>query len=540
VVFDTRTGNRATFARTIGPYRDALRLFALVAAIAGFLVVAQALLRMVALDARDGRTLFALGTTRAQRASTLAARAVIVAVAGAAIAAALAFAVSPIFPIGPARLAEPEQGLRLDAVAMLLGAVVLALALLVPVAWSAWRSARAHRAADEVGTWRPSRLGKLIATARGPVSALSGVRFALERNRDRSASLPARVFGLVAAIAMIGAVLVFASNLDELVSTPQRFGWTWDAILDTYDNAISPDLLTEVRSDHDLRAVSVGTRGSLILGGEVVDVYGFDVLRGHAHPPVIAGRWPISVGEVALGAQTMRDLHLSVGSEVTARASDGAPARLRVVGRTVLPSLALNGAPGIAEGAAVTIDTLTALDPNVPASFFLADFAPGIRRSTIAHRYGDVAGVLGPQRPADILSYDKVQSTPAVLAGLLAILGVGVLTHLLVTSVRERRRELAVLKTIGFARRQVAGAVSAQASTVAAIALLVGVPLGVAAGRVVWRRFTDDLGVGDHLTLPLLALALVVIVTIVVANLVALGPAWSAARTRVATVLRAE
>ena len=70
-----------------------------------------------------------------------------------------------------------------------------------------------------------------------------------------------------------------------------------------------------------------------------------------------------------------------------------------------------------------------------------------------------------------------------MLAGLLALLAAAALAHLLVTSVRRRRRDLAILKSLGFVRGQVSAAVAWQATTVALLALAVGLPLGVALGR---------------------------------------------------------
>jgi predicted lysophospholipase L1 biosynthesis ABC-type transport system permease subunit len=52
--------------------------------------------------------------------------------------------------------------------------------------------------------------------------------------------------------------------------------------------------------------------------------------------------------------------------------------------------------------------------------------------------------------------------------------------------VRRRRRDLAILKILGFRRRQVAGAVAWQATSCTMAALALGLPLGVAAGR--WAR----------------------------------------------------
>ena len=120
-----RQTKQATFDRIVQPYVDALRLFALAAVFAGMLVTAQALARLVAADSLDGRTLDALGATRRQRALVAAARASVSVVVGAVLAVILAIAVSPLFPLGPARSAELDEGVHVDRVVLLVGAIAL-------------------------------------------------------------------------------------------------------------------------------------------------------------------------------------------------------------------------------------------------------------------------------------------------------------------------------------------------------------------------------------------------------------------------------
>ena len=110
--------------------------------------------------------------------------------------------------------------------------------------------------------------------------------------------------------------------------------------------------------------------------------------------------------------------------------------------------------------------------------------------------------MLGPQKPGDVPRYERVRSTPTLLASVLALLGVGVLAHLLITQVRSRRRDLAILKAIGFSRRQVAGSVAWEATTLTAITLVVALPFGLAFGRWSWQRFANDLGVAQQWWCP--------------------------------------
>jgi ABC-type lipoprotein release transport system permease subunit len=112
--------------------------------------------------------------------------------------------------------------------------------------------------------------------------------------------------------------------------------------------------------------------------------------------------------------------------------------------------------------------------------------------------------------------------------------------HALLTGARSRSRDLAVLRALGLTPGQAASCVTWQAATIGAIALLVGIPLGVLVGRQVWRLLADSLSfvyVG-----PIAGLALVVLipVALVVLGAMAVWPARDAARLRTTDLLRAE
>ena len=106
--------------------------------------------------------------------------------------------------------------------------------------------------------------------------------------------------------------------------------------------------------------------------------------------------------------------------------------------------------------------------------------------------------------------------------------------------VRRRRHEFAVLKALGMTRRQVWAAVAWQTTLTLLIAVLVGAPLGVAAGRLGWRGFADSLGVVPFTEIPLLTLIAGLLALVAAGNLLASVPATIAARTRPALFLRAD
>jgi ABC-type lipoprotein release transport system permease subunit len=144
------------------------------------------------------------------------------------------------------------------------------------------------------------------------------------------------------------------------------------------------------------------------------------------------------------------------------------------------------------------------------------------------------------QRPSDIRNYAAVRDTPLVLGAVLALLAVGTLTHVLLTGVRRRRRDLAVLKTLGLTRTQVIRMVSWQASALAVAALLAGLPLGVLAGRWSWDLFAGSVGVARQAEVPVPLVLLTIPAALLLANLIAAIPGWAAAKSRPALALRSE
>src|SRR6185437_13143972 len=204
------------------------------------------------------------------------------------------------------------------------------------------------------------------------------------------------------------------------------------------------------------------------------------------------------------------------------------PVRMQVVGTVIVPPTPFL-ATKLGDGAALALPGLLRIDPGAArqpgGSPFLVRFAPGVSRD---------AG------PASVVSLASIAGLPVALSGLLALMAAGTLAHTLASSTRRRRRDLAILKTIGFTRRQVRYAVAWQATAIAGIALLIGLPAGVAAGRWAWRYLATQLGVLPEPAIPLTAIVIAIPAALVVANLIAATPGQAAARTPPAAVLRTE
>jgi ABC-type lipoprotein release transport system permease subunit len=150
------------------------------------------------------------------------------------------------------------------------------------------------------------------------------------------------------------------------------------------------------------------------------------------------------------------------------------------------------------------------------------------------------AEVLETERPATLLDFGRVDRFPLAVALAVALLAAATMAHVLVTAVRGRRRDLAVLRTLGLRRRDVRAAVRWQSTILVGLALLIGVPAGIIAGRWLWIACANAYGFVARPAVPALQLALVVAVALGLANLIAALAGRGAARTNPATTLRIE
>ena len=139
-----------------------------------------------------------------------------------------------------------------------------------------------------------------------------------------------------------------------------------------------------------------------------------------------------------------------------------------------------------------------------------------------------------------LTSLRGISDVPLVLAGIVALMAGATLAHTLVTSIRRRRLDIAILRTLGFLRRQVTATVAWQATTLAAVAVVAGIPLGIIGARWAWNLFADRLGVVPDSVVPVLAVVVTVPAAIIVANALALIPGRIASRQKAASVLRSE
>ena len=258
---------------------------------------------------------------------------------------------------------------------------------------------------------------------------------------------------------------------------------------------------------------------------------------------VLSGRAPTHRDEIGLGAVTMRRLDVSVGDRVEVAGGEAPAATMRVVGNVVIPAGGVDYELGPGKGALVIPQVLSTRYPATAFSqSFVIDLVEGVdperKAAQLEEKFPDT--VLVAPLPAELRNLRQVRELPVALAAVVSLLAVTVLVHALTAVTRQRRRDLAILKTIGFTRRQLSRTVAWQSTLIVLVAIAVGLRVGLAAGRWLWRIVCTQLGVVPHPIVPPIWVALVVIGALVVANAIAAIPGWRAARTPVATVLRHE
>jgi hypothetical protein len=549
IEFYVAAKTEARAERAIEPTSIALAVFGGIAALAALIIAGQVIGRQLRRDPADLAAMRALGAGRAATTADGLPGVLAAIVAGALLAAAVAVALSPLAPFGAIRAVYPYPGVAFDWTVLGGGAAVIIVALSAAALVIAGRRAP-HRA---VAGGRPSRsLGsRAVRSARAlglPVPAAEGIRLALDDGAelDRAPVRPAILAAVLASVVMLGTI-TFGASLATLVAHPALYGWNWTYALSSGQVVIDRARAAAVLDhDPDVAGWSGIWFGTARIDGQTVPVIGAAPGAAVA-PPVLSGRALGGSGQLVLGPQTLAALGKRVGDTVTV--TDGAPQpyTLRIGGTATLPAIGIASTAHteMGSGAVVPYQDIPGAEAAQPNAI-LVSLRPGAdlaRQQAVLQRIvpaADGGVVSGVQRPAEITDYRSMGIAPLVLAAALAAGAVASLWLTLAASVRRRRGELALLKALGFTRRQLAATVAWQSTTAVAAGAVVGIPLGIALGRYLWDLFAGQIGVVPEPSVPVRTVVLVVLGALVAANLVAALPGRAAARTPAAALLRAE
>jgi len=556
--------NESAIQASIHPQAVGWWLFALFAALAGLVLVAQALSRQSLVEKESYPTLSALGVRPRQLFGLGMLRAAAIGVVGAVGALALELLVSPLAPVGEARAATPSPGFNFDGPVLGLGLVSIILVVPLVATYSAWRAAQVHTAG--LGGGSPQvRVGSPIVTSvakmGAPPSVLIGVRNALERGKGRS-SVPVvtALVGTVVAVAALVATTVFGASLSNLVATPRLYGANWQVNLENVPTAKLHVMMTALKHDPSVKRITYGSYGKYFtVAGVPVETIYMESFKGPMVFTLVNGHYPAGNGQIDLGSTTLAKTGLHVGDRAVAsvinRQGKKLTGHVRVVGTVVIPPSF--GIGGLGVGAVIAIPSLESLacpkgSAQKACEDKLAKMIGGnswsveigvandkAGRATADRLDREFAGYLNVQNvPTNLVNFGQAVDFPLLLGVTLALFGAATLVHVLFVSVARRRRQFALLKVLGFVRRQVQWALCWQAMTVAVVGVVIGVPAGIAIGQIVWRDFATSLGALPLAVVPVGSIVLLGVVIVVGAVALAFVPAMLAARVQPAEALR--
>jgi predicted lysophospholipase L1 biosynthesis ABC-type transport system permease subunit len=538
--------------RTVVFEARSLLAFGLAALVAAAVLIGQAVARYVGASIEELAVLRALGMTPRQSLQAAAAGPVLAAAVGAAVAAGVAVAASAWFPLGLAALLEPEPGVAADWTVLAPGVALVVGLVLAGGAGSAWLVLGAGRG-RAVG--RTSSVATAVTRAGLPVPLVVGTRLALETGRGKTA-LPVRpaLVGVVTGVLGILGAFTFSTGVADAAATPARFGQTFSigAFLGANGQDYGPvaQVLASVAPDPDVTGVG-DLRVSVAESAAdniPVTLYSHGVVGGKPLPTVITeGRMPATAHEVALAPQAASRLGLGIGAKVELKGSrDAAEHSLTVTGIGFVPIGPHNDH---ADGGWLTTEGYDALFTGFQYHLAALAVRPGADVAVVAARVNATASAAAggapvafevSKPPPAMALLRQVQVLPVLLGIFLAVLAVGAVGHALATAVRRRRHDLAVLRALGMTRWQTRGVVVTQATVLALVGLVFGVPLGVALGRSVWRVVADYTPLQYEPPVAFWALLLVGPLALLLSNLLAAWPGQVAVRQRISHVLRTE
>jgi predicted lysophospholipase L1 biosynthesis ABC-type transport system permease subunit len=246
---------------------------------------------------------------------------------------------------------------------------------------------------------------------------------------------------------------------------------------------------------------------------------------------------PVSEDEIAFGRVTARDIGVKIGDDLTMAGTTQVQV-FRVTGIAVVPGLGAND--GIGEGAIVTMGGLRRLDQAAVATSVAVKLR--ISREQMFSSLPEYAG-LPPEPeyvPPAIVNVAHIRAIPFVLAGVLAALAMLTVSHGMLTSVRTRRRDLAILRSLGADRSWITRAVHWQATLLTALPVVIGIPVGLVVGRLVFAAFADSMGAVNSAAIPVAMIALGSVAVLGLANAIAGVISRKARRYEPALLLQGE
>ncbi len=351
----------------------------------------------------------------------------------------------------------------------------------------------------------------------------------LTRHRARTL-LTIGTLGLaIASLATLAVPGLMNNAMDREVESARLY----DIAMATRDLVLTPDQLAALGHQRNVTAFDAGVMypTQLTVGSRRQDavIWGLDL----ASQPVdavqlTAGRLPQSGEFLAdAGNGSAADLTLGIGDQVKVRDAAGAQTPLRVSGvaHSLAASPSANGSdiPAFYASAA-TVRSLGGVRGVNYLAFRLADDSPGAEASTIAAVQAFLTAQTGTQPFVDLpatrspgswpgqAQFGQITSLFDIITVLAVLCALFLVASTMNTLVVEQASEIAILKTLGGRRRQIASVVLRSAALLGAGGALLGTALGIGIAYLLTSYFAStiiDTRAGFAISVPVVLASLV-------------------------------
>jgi putative ABC transport system permease protein len=505
--------------------------------LAAAIVVLGSMASRVVARRRDIGLLKAVGVTPRQvTAAVLVAHALVAAV-GVVLGWLLGGLVSGVLQLRTGEILG-ETGTSFPFARLVVALVVVEAIVLAAIVVPAWRTGRlATTAALAPATPRRThrsrlaRLGEHVGL--GPVGT-SGLRDAFARPARSLFTVLALTVAIVAVIVSLGVNRTIADAFDDSAKT----GDPYDVIVQGPDR--EPDAAQIERALDGSDGVAswftiTQRKGTIGDASYLTRGLGGDVER--AGYVVEAGRLPRADGEALAGYGLLQELDVEVGDEVTLRIG-GEPATFRIVGW-------YRDTEDTGQVLMFPFAALQRLEPDAGPDAYFAHVADGTTSETVAaalQRELTGAAQVTVNDSANSSEIDAFRTTFWLFTLLVLVVAFANLGSTLLLAVRERSRDLGVLRSVGFTPRQVLAVTAVGAAVLAGIAGVVGVPLGLLAFDALIGVIGASAGIGPEIGVAPAPLVLVLVVpaVVVAAALLGTGATRRAATAEVSDLVRYE
>ncbi len=506
--------------------------------------------RQIGRELGDQAAVHAIGGRRIESAWTAVVRAGPLALAASGIAGLAAVLASDSSPIGVARRAEVDPGIRADAPVLAIGMAavpVLVLALTFSCGFgrrAASSGVAGHRAPPPRRGIGSARRTRTLPAGFGPRSASRALGDALGSGRRERSARWSAIAAVASGIAVAVLVGTLVRTLDGVTDHPERYGVTWDArVGNVADLEQARAFSDQAASNPVVAATALVYSETATLDHREVPMLVFDG-DGRIGPTVVEGRVPTALGEVAVGRNTLEELGARVGDTVEMAIDPFGPTPtdpldVRIVGWAIL-----NDSADVAAGRGFVVSaaTLHAFAPTLTPEGVAMRLDPELDHDTALRALSDEFPFSTelPVAQNDLLNVQRVRDLPLTLAIAVGALSLAVLIHAVVTTLRRNRRDLAVFRALGGTRHQTRAGLAWYLTAIAFPALITGSTAGWVLGRWGWSALVAYLGLASGPVVPWSVLALVVVALAGAAGLLALASGWRAVRTTPAQALRGE